>query len=108
MLADKEKDGLQIKSLQALDFTLIQKGNWRFVHESSAMWVKLIKEIYRENLFNVRSMSSAGVWSRTVGSINNLHDSGINPYLPLVENIRGGHNTKFWYDYLLDSTPLKD
>ncbi|GJY68394.1 RNA-directed DNA polymerase, eukaryota, reverse transcriptase zinc-binding domain protein, partial [Tanacetum coccineum] len=77
VLASKDKGGLGIGSLYALNQALILKWRWRFLTNPHALWARLITAIYDHNKDPTSFFShikSKGVWSRIVGSINHLHE----------------------------------
>ncbi|GKA73845.1 RNA-directed DNA polymerase, eukaryota [Tanacetum coccineum] len=77
VLASKDKGGLGIGSLYALNQALILKWRWRFLTNPHALWARLITAIYGHNKDPTSFFShikSKGVWSRIVGSINHLHE----------------------------------
>ncbi|CAH1448274.1 unnamed protein product [Lactuca virosa] len=49
VLADMSKGGLNIGSLAAFSFSLLQEWQWSFLNFNNILWVRIIKAIYGEN-----------------------------------------------------------
>ncbi|GKB27025.1 hypothetical protein Tco_0866426 [Tanacetum coccineum] len=80
LLASLEKGGLGIGSLKAFNLALLQKWRWRLVAYPNSLWAQVIKAIHGEEAgFKQNRCKSNDVWSKIVGSINQLHSSGIVP-----------------------------
>ncbi|GJW59893.1 RNA-directed DNA polymerase, eukaryota, reverse transcriptase zinc-binding domain protein [Tanacetum coccineum] len=110
VLASKDKGGLGIGSLYALNQALILKWRWRFLTNPHALWARLITAIYGHNKDPTSFFShikSKGVWSRIVGSINHLHEKNYIRLSSMKRQVNNGATTSFWYDSWADSSPLK-
>nr|GEY97351.1 RNA-directed DNA polymerase, eukaryota, reverse transcriptase zinc-binding domain protein [Tanacetum cinerariifolium] len=71
----KDKGGLGVSSLYALNRGLMIKGVWRFYFQKNSLWTKVIKAIYGED-GNLNKVTSRGVrtcWSSIVQEVRALH-----------------------------------
>ncbi|PWA68674.1 reverse transcriptase domain, Reverse transcriptase zinc-binding domain protein [Artemisia annua] len=83
VLNSKEKGGLGIGSLKALNLALIQKWRWRFHTDTKGIWKKIITSIYGPNggFGNQGSTSKGnGLWSSIVKVIDQMHGQHIVEY----------------------------
>nr|GEV76370.1 RNA-directed DNA polymerase, eukaryota, reverse transcriptase zinc-binding domain protein [Tanacetum cinerariifolium] len=71
VLASKEKGGLDVSSLYALNRGLMLKWVWRFFNQKTSLWAKVIKAIHGEDE-KVWSLESSGEFS--VASIRKVID----------------------------------
>nr|GEW68905.1 RNA-directed DNA polymerase, eukaryota, reverse transcriptase zinc-binding domain protein [Tanacetum cinerariifolium] len=111
VLASKQKGGIDISSLKALNQSFILKWRWRYVHNQNALWVKLINVIHGaynggSDLFS--PLKCKGTWSKIASSINFLHSNGVVPHHTLTRKVNDGKSTSFWHDFWLDNFSLKD
>ncbi|GKA72159.1 RNA-directed DNA polymerase, eukaryota, reverse transcriptase zinc-binding domain protein [Tanacetum coccineum] len=65
VLASKEKGGLRISSLYALNRALMFKWVWRFLSQNSSLWANVIKSIHGEHLKIVGNGSNTLFWEET-------------------------------------------
>ncbi|GKA99959.1 RNA-directed DNA polymerase, eukaryota, reverse transcriptase zinc-binding domain protein [Tanacetum coccineum] len=110
ILTSKDKGSLGIGSLYSLNHALIQKWQWRFLHNPYALWARLIVDIHGPNEDSSSFFShikNKGVWSRIVGSINIMHEKGFIPLSSMQRRVNNGISTKFWYDTWVGSSSLK-
>nr|GEV28926.1 RNA-directed DNA polymerase, eukaryota, reverse transcriptase zinc-binding domain protein [Tanacetum cinerariifolium] len=84
-LSSKEKGGLGIGSLYALNHALIQKWRWRFLNNPHALWSRLIVAIHGKN----EDSCSFFVTLKAKRRVNN------------------GASTSFWNDTWMGIGPLK-
>ncbi|GJU78052.1 RNA-directed DNA polymerase, eukaryota [Tanacetum coccineum] len=109
-LASKEKRGLGIGSLYALNHALIQKWRWRFLNNPHALWTRLIVAIHGPNEDSSSFFShikGKGVWNRIVGSINSMHEKGFIPHSSILRRVNNGTSTRFWHDTWTGTSSLK-
>ncbi|GJU55992.1 RNA-directed DNA polymerase, eukaryota, reverse transcriptase zinc-binding domain protein [Tanacetum coccineum] len=110
-MASKQKGGLGIGSINALNVGLLFKWLWRFLSQSSDLWISVIKEIYRfhGDIFYSSSYSSClSPWSGILSVIKSLKKKGIN-LISLCSCKHGnGVSTNFLDDVWCGSQPLKD
>ncbi|GJZ10827.1 RNA-directed DNA polymerase, eukaryota, partial [Tanacetum coccineum] len=106
----KEKGGLGIGSLYALNHALIQKWRWRFLNNPHALWTRLIVAIHGPNEDSSSFFShikGKGVWNRIVGSINSMHEKGFIPHSSILRRVNNGTSTRFWHDTWTGTSSLK-
>ncbi|GKE19927.1 hypothetical protein Tco_1431439 [Tanacetum coccineum] len=107
LLASLEKGGLGIGSLKAFNLALLQKWRWRLVAYPNSLWAQVIKAIHGEEAgFKQNRCKSNDVWSKIVGSINQLHSSGIVPKHTLHSKLGCGTKVRFWKGNWSGDTPL--
>ncbi|GKC55206.1 hypothetical protein Tco_1077951 [Tanacetum coccineum] len=80
VLASKEKGGLGVSSLYALNRGLMFKWVWRFFTQNTSLWSRVIKAIHGENGKVGKQVKSAfpSYWMDIVHEINILKNQGIN------------------------------
>ncbi|XP_071708731.1 uncharacterized protein [Rutidosis leptorrhynchoides] len=91
---------------------LIGKWWWRFLTETSSLWVKVIKSIYAVSglldsggVFNHTYHST---WSIIVKTGVHLEELGFGFTKSFKKEIDNGKDTSFWLDTWFEDTPLKD
>nr|GEX57522.1 RNA-directed DNA polymerase, eukaryota, reverse transcriptase zinc-binding domain protein [Tanacetum cinerariifolium] len=101
VLAHKNKGGLGVNSLYALNLASIFKWIWRFLASSSSLWIKVIKSIHGnsgalDNPYSSRLKNST--WIGILKAINKLKVKGVDlmGYYKIV--IGNGSTTRFWHD----------
>ncbi|GJR98994.1 RNA-directed DNA polymerase, eukaryota, reverse transcriptase zinc-binding domain protein [Tanacetum coccineum] len=108
--ADKSKGGLGIASLYALNRGLMIKWVWRFLSQSSALWVRVVKAIHGEegklNSNNIYSMGSC--WLNIVKEVRMLATKGVNAMEFVRHKLGNGEMTRFWEDTWMNDVALKD
>ncbi|GJY44308.1 hypothetical protein Tco_0432521, partial [Tanacetum coccineum] len=109
VLASKEKGGVGVSSLYALNRGLLMKWVWRFITQSSSLWARVIKAIHGEdgNLRkNARSKHSS-IWLDIVHEMKTLKNKGIDVLNCMKIKLGNGENTMFWDDIWCGDTALK-
>nr|GEZ31661.1 RNA-directed DNA polymerase, eukaryota, reverse transcriptase zinc-binding domain protein [Tanacetum cinerariifolium] len=96
VLASKEKGGLGVSSLYALNRGLMLKWVWRFITQSLSLWARVIKEIHRddEKIGKNAKSNYPSIWLDIVHEMKVLKKQGINIKIKLGN----GENTSFWDD----------
>ncbi|GJY20523.1 RNA-directed DNA polymerase, eukaryota [Tanacetum coccineum] len=101
VLAHKNKGGLGVNSLFALNLASIFKWIWRFLASSSSLWIKVIKSIHGnsgalDNPYSSRLRNST--WIGILKAINKLKVKGVDlmGFCKIV--IGNGSTTRFWHD----------
>ena len=61
MLAAKDKGGIGIGSLNAMNIALLYKWRWRGLNNGNSLWVKVIADIHGSDCFYNMSAKSKGV-----------------------------------------------
>ncbi|GKB48277.1 RNA-directed DNA polymerase, eukaryota [Tanacetum coccineum] len=109
-LNTKEKWGLSIGSVQALNSALILKWKWRLLNSSESLWVQIIKGIHGDYgglLTSSFKSFNHGVRVNIIRCIHHLHDKQIIPRNLLIRNLGNGRSVKFWEDDWHESGPWK-
>ncbi|GKB48218.1 RNA-directed DNA polymerase, eukaryota, reverse transcriptase zinc-binding domain protein [Tanacetum coccineum] len=101
VLAHKNKGGLGVNSLFALNLASIFKWIWRFLASSLSLWIKVIKSIHGnsgalDNPYSSRLRNST--WIGILKAINKLKVKGVDlmGFCKIV--IGNGSTTRFWHD----------
>ncbi|GKE03904.1 hypothetical protein Tco_1395922, partial [Tanacetum coccineum] len=79
-LASKESGGLGIRSIYVLNVGLLFKWIWRFLHNHSDIWVRVIKGIYGRTggIFDEHiHRSSQSPWSGILSMVKSIKQKGI-------------------------------
>ncbi|GJW20661.1 RNA-directed DNA polymerase, eukaryota [Tanacetum coccineum] len=79
VISPKEKGGLGVSSLYALNRGLLFKWVWRFLTQGSFLWARVIKAIHGMDgsIGNIRIDNSKSCWSSIINEINVLSSKGI-------------------------------
>nr|GEW50770.1 RNA-directed DNA polymerase, eukaryota, reverse transcriptase zinc-binding domain protein [Tanacetum cinerariifolium] len=79
VMASREKGGLGVASLYALNRGLIFKWIWRFYSQYLSLWARVIKAIHEEDgkVRKVDHSGSRSCWLNIVHEINELEKQGI-------------------------------
>nr|GEU34392.1 RNA-directed DNA polymerase, eukaryota, reverse transcriptase zinc-binding domain protein [Tanacetum cinerariifolium] len=99
-----------IGSIHALNVGLLFKWLWRFLSQSSDLWISIIKEIhgFHGGIFDPSSYSSyLSPWSGILSSIKSLKKKGIDLLSLCSCKLGNGDSIRFWDDVWCDSQPLK-
>ncbi|GJS39436.1 RNA-directed DNA polymerase, eukaryota, reverse transcriptase zinc-binding domain protein [Tanacetum coccineum] len=110
VLAPKEKGGLGVSSLYALNRALMIKWVWRFHVHSSSLWARVIKAIHGVDGkigMNIKSCNRS-CWLSIVNEISALNDQGINLFDFMRLKLGNGNNISFWEDHWIGDNSLKD
>ncbi|GJU68981.1 RNA-directed DNA polymerase, eukaryota [Tanacetum coccineum] len=77
VLASKDKGGLGISSLYALNRALLFKWVWRFRTQNSSLWARIIKEIHGQDgkLDNKAKYSHPSIWWDIVREMKHLKNN---------------------------------
>nr|GEU29539.1 RNA-directed DNA polymerase, eukaryota, reverse transcriptase zinc-binding domain protein [Tanacetum cinerariifolium] len=101
VLAHKNKGGLGVSSLYALNLALIFKWIWRFLASSSSLWIKVIKLIHGNSGdldYPYSSRLKNLTWIGIHKAINKLKVKGVDlmGFCKIV--IGNGSTTRFWHN----------
>ncbi|GJZ47663.1 RNA-directed DNA polymerase, eukaryota [Tanacetum coccineum] len=109
VLAAKEKGGLGVSSLFALNRALLMKWFWRFYSHNDSLWSRVIKAIYGDDgeVNKVSKYASRSCWRDIINEVRKLKDQGINMRDFMYIKVGNGETTKFWDDIWIGSKPLK-
>ncbi|GJZ59368.1 RNA-directed DNA polymerase, eukaryota [Tanacetum coccineum] len=110
VLTPKDKGGLGVSSLFALNRGLMLKWVWRFYSQKCSLWTKVIKAIYGED-GNLNKDVSGGVrtcWTLIVHEVRVLQGRGINVADYIRLKLGNGENTRFWVDNWYEGGVIKE
>ncbi|GJS15443.1 RNA-directed DNA polymerase, eukaryota [Tanacetum coccineum] len=110
VLASKEKGGLGVSSLYALNRAIMFKYVWRFTTQKTSLWAKVIKAIHGGD-GKIGKHSKAGhasIWRDIVQEMDAFKHHGIDLYSFMQKKLGDGSNTFFWEDVWCENTVLKD
>ncbi|GJU31065.1 RNA-directed DNA polymerase, eukaryota [Tanacetum coccineum] len=110
VLASKEKGGLGVSSLYALNRGLMFKWVWRFFTQNTSLWSRVIKAIHGEDGKVEKQVKSAfpSYWMDIVHAINVLKNQGINLLNCMQIKLGNEDKTAFWEDIWIGHIVLKD
>ncbi|GKC51585.1 RNA-directed DNA polymerase, eukaryota [Tanacetum coccineum] len=109
VLASKEKGGLGVSSLYALNRGLLFKWIWRFLTQGTSLWAKVIKAIHgvdgKIGTNNRGSINSC--WTNIVSEVNVLKNKGIDLMQYIKIKLGNGDSVRLWDDLWHDDGILK-
>nr|GFA81784.1 RNA-directed DNA polymerase, eukaryota, reverse transcriptase zinc-binding domain protein [Tanacetum cinerariifolium] len=100
VLASKDKGGLGVSSLYAINRGLLFKWVWRFYSKDSSLWAKVIMAIHGSD-GKVEASMKAGTrscWMNILHDVNVLSKKGIDLTKFMRFKVRNGENIMFWED----------
>nr|GEV11082.1 hypothetical protein [Tanacetum cinerariifolium] len=106
----KEKGGLGVSSLYALNRGLMFKWVWRFLTQGSSLWARVIKAIHGVD-GNIGADRKGGIkscWTNIVNEVNVLSNKGINLMKYMRIRLGNGDSTLLWDDSWHVGGILKD
>ena len=100
VLASKEKGGLGVSSLYALNRALLFKWVWRFYTQRSSLWAKVIRGIHGEDgkLCKNIKQSHPSIWLDIVRETTSLKSQGLDLCKFIHKKMGNGFDTSFWED----------
>ncbi|GKE14388.1 RNA-directed DNA polymerase, eukaryota, partial [Tanacetum coccineum] len=105
VLAAKDKGGLGVSSLYALNRALLFKWVWRFLSKDNSVWSRLISSIHGDNFSNVAA-SHSSLWKTISREILSIKSQGIDLISHCRIRVDNGSSTKFWKDPWIGDKPL--
>ncbi|GKC08938.1 RNA-directed DNA polymerase, eukaryota, reverse transcriptase zinc-binding domain protein [Tanacetum coccineum] len=110
VLTPKDKGGLGVSSLYALNRALMLKWVWKFHCHSSSLWTRVMKAIHGEDgkigkIFKARNNSC---WLNIVNEITVLNLKGINFFDFMRLKLGNGNNISFWNDKWIGDNTLQN
>ncbi|GKE55956.1 RNA-directed DNA polymerase, eukaryota, reverse transcriptase zinc-binding domain protein, partial [Tanacetum coccineum] len=109
-LASKDRGGLGIGSINALNVGILFKWIWRFFTRPCDLWAVVIKDLYGHNggIFAAPSHSScSSPYSGILSSIRSLNKKGIDLLSLCSRKLRKGISISFWNDVWCGNQALK-
>ncbi|GJT32979.1 hypothetical protein Tco_0923398 [Tanacetum coccineum] len=109
LLAPKEKGGLGVSSLYALNRGLMFKWMWRFYTQNTSLWVRVIKAIHGDDgkVGGYVKDGAKSCWLSIVNELNTLKNKGINLLDFLYVKLGNCDKTAFWEDRWIEGSALK-
>nr|GEZ56513.1 RNA-directed DNA polymerase, eukaryota, reverse transcriptase zinc-binding domain protein [Tanacetum cinerariifolium] len=110
VLSSKDKGGLGVSSLYALNRGLLFKWIWSFYTQDKSLWVRVIKAMYGDKgkIDAEVKTGSRSCWLNTVHEAKNLTQKGIT-LRDFMRIKRGnGENTSFWEDCWIEGDSLRN
>nr|GEY94495.1 RNA-directed DNA polymerase, eukaryota, reverse transcriptase zinc-binding domain protein [Tanacetum cinerariifolium] len=100
VLTPKEKGGLGVSSLYALNKGLLFKWVWKFYAQKSSLWARVIKAIHGVDGRMGKAINSgaSSCWTSIVREVKVLKQQGVNFFEYLQLNMGNGESTTFWED----------
>ncbi|PWA52848.1 reverse transcriptase domain, Reverse transcriptase zinc-binding domain protein [Artemisia annua] len=99
ILASYDKGGLNIGSLKAFNFALLQKWRWRLVTSPNSLWVRVVKAIHGDDTgIDLKGCIFNGTWANIVKSYSMLQSKDIIPMHTLRHKVGNGSSIRFWKD----------
>ncbi|GJW83284.1 RNA-directed DNA polymerase, eukaryota, reverse transcriptase zinc-binding domain protein [Tanacetum coccineum] len=110
VLTAKERGGLGVSSLYALNRGLMCKWVWRFFAHKSLLWSRVIKAIHgpEGGLITDVRRGFRSTWTFIVQEVKKLHNQCVNIFDYTRIKIGNGDNTSFWKDKWHNEGVLKD
>ncbi|GKA29079.1 hypothetical protein Tco_0715324 [Tanacetum coccineum] len=110
VLTSKEKGGLGVSSLYALNRGLMFKWVWKLYAQKTSLWARVIKAIHGVDGKVGKAINSgaSSCWTSIVREVEVLKQQGVNFFEYLQLNMGNGESTTFWEDRWLEGSMLKD
>nr|GEY24012.1 RNA-directed DNA polymerase, eukaryota [Tanacetum cinerariifolium] len=110
VLAFKEKGGLGVSSLFALNRALLFKWVWRFFTQKQTLRARVISAIYDVDggFGSAKKYGQAYIWCSITKEMERLASQDIDLFNFMQKKIGNGPNTFFWNDSGRGDTKLKD
>lgn len=110
VLVDKDRGGLGVSSLFALNRSLMFKWIWRFYSQKNSLWESVIQAIYgidgNVSMKNKFRMNSC--WSSIVKEMRLMANRGMDIFAFINRRLGNGEDTNFWTDSWYSGGVLKD
>nr|GEW28263.1 RNA-directed DNA polymerase, eukaryota, reverse transcriptase zinc-binding domain protein [Tanacetum cinerariifolium] len=109
VLVSKEKGGLGVSSLYALNRALLLKWVSRFITQKNILWSKVITAIYGVD-GNIGSNLKSGyrsIWRDILQVLANVKNQGSDFLTHIQKRLGNGVDTSFWEETWLEGTTLK-
>ncbi|GJR73959.1 RNA-directed DNA polymerase, eukaryota, reverse transcriptase zinc-binding domain protein [Tanacetum coccineum] len=109
-LLSKERGGLGVSSLYAMNRGLLFKWIWRFCTQGNTLWARIIKAIHGvDGRIGVNSrVGITSCWTSITKETNMLLMKGIDLMQYMRIKVGNGESTAFWEDKWCEEGALKD
>ncbi|GJY59947.1 RNA-directed DNA polymerase, eukaryota, reverse transcriptase zinc-binding domain protein [Tanacetum coccineum] len=109
VLASKEKGGLGVSSLYALNRALMFKWIWRFITQKTSLWARVIKAIHGDDGKIGKNTKSGhvSIWREIVQEMEVFKKQGTDIYSFIHKKLGNGSNTIFWEDVWRENVAFK-
>ncbi|GJS31423.1 RNA-directed DNA polymerase, eukaryota [Tanacetum coccineum] len=110
VLASKERGGLGVSSLYALNRGLLFKWLWRFYSQDSSLWTRVIKAIHGVDgkADVIKRTGNTSCWLNIIHEVRALKNRGIDLKKYMHIKLGNGANTAFWEDNWSKKGKLKN
>ncbi|GJZ41692.1 RNA-directed DNA polymerase, eukaryota, reverse transcriptase zinc-binding domain protein [Tanacetum coccineum] len=110
-LSAKDRGGLGISSLFAMNRALLFKWVWRFFSQDNTLWARVIKAIHGSD-GRIGTSSNSGnfssCWTTIINETKAILKKGIDLRSYMQIKVGNGVSTKFWEDKWCEEGVLKD
>ncbi|GJS69804.1 RNA-directed DNA polymerase, eukaryota, reverse transcriptase zinc-binding domain protein [Tanacetum coccineum] len=98
VLMSKDKGGLGVSSLFALNRALLFKWVWRFHDNRNALWSRFIRALHGNcgGLDKRSKAAHTSVWKSITTEVNSLRNKGVDLLKFMNEKVGNGIDTSFW------------
>ncbi|GJV15330.1 RNA-directed DNA polymerase, eukaryota, reverse transcriptase zinc-binding domain protein [Tanacetum coccineum] len=110
VLMSKDRGGLGVSSLYAINRGLLVKWVWRFVSNNDSLWARSIKAIHGSNIqcrFPVKKNYNS-CWRSILQEVNTLSKRGVHVLKYLQIKLGDGESSLFWHDSWSKEGVLKE
>nr|GEV66720.1 RNA-directed DNA polymerase, eukaryota, reverse transcriptase zinc-binding domain protein [Tanacetum cinerariifolium] len=109
VLASKDKGGLGVSSLYALNRALLFKWVWRFITQKNSLWARVISAIHgTDGKIGTRTKSGYNsLWRDIVFKMEAVKDKGADWFSFMQKRLGDGVDTCFWKDTWNGELPFK-
>lgn len=109
VMAPKEKGGLGLGSLRALNLSLLVKWWWRYKVENDSLWRKVIQGLHKIDIrTGLANRRIKGTWLRTTTVINDLEELQIDSKNIFQRKLGDGGSILFWKENWCGSSIFQD
>ncbi|GKE52491.1 hypothetical protein Tco_1487647, partial [Tanacetum coccineum] len=109
VLSSKDKGGLGVSSLFALNRALMFKWVWRFITQKSCLWARVIIALHGEdgNFGNKSKTCYSSIWLDIINEVERFKSRGLDLVSFIHLKLGNGKNTSFWEVAWCGDTPFK-